>query len=82
MADWPPAIEEGDQLATFAAGCFWSVELMYQRTPGVKHTAVGYIGGASSNPTYEQVLIMKMLFSPLFCDPSSYYYTFKGVFWI
>ena len=43
------------QKATFAAGCFWSVELVYQREPGVLDTKVGYTGGQIANPTYEQV---------------------------
>jgi peptide-methionine (S)-S-oxide reductase len=43
------------QIATFAAGCFWSVELVYQRLAGVLSTQVGYTGGQLNNPTYKQV---------------------------
>lgn len=42
------------QTATVAAGCFWSVELIYQREPGVLSTEVGYTGGHAENPTYKQ----------------------------
>ncbi|KAJ2779490.1 Peptide methionine sulfoxide reductase A4, chloroplastic [Coemansia javaensis] len=43
------------QLATFGAGCFWSVELVYQRKPGVLQTQVGFAGGREGPTTYEEV---------------------------
>jgi len=44
-----------ESLATFAAGCFWSVELAYQRLPGVLRTQVGYMGGSVERPAYKAV---------------------------
>ena len=43
------------QTATFGAGCFWGVEAAFRQLEGVVDTAVGYMGGTTENPTYEQV---------------------------
>src|SRR5690606_38362494 len=51
----PLAAAPGNELAIFAQGCFWGVEERFRRVPGVVATAVGYTGGRTSNPTYEEV---------------------------
>ncbi|HEY2338486.1 MAG TPA: peptide-methionine (S)-S-oxide reductase MsrA [Burkholderiales bacterium] len=45
----------GLQLAQFGMGCFWGAERLFWQTPGVYSTAVGYSGGETKNPTYEEV---------------------------
>ena len=46
---------EGVQTGIFGLGCFWGAERMFWQAPGVYTTAVGYAGGFTPNPTYEEV---------------------------
>jgi peptide-methionine (S)-S-oxide reductase len=48
---WPEGLHE----AVFGLGCFWGAERKFWQTPGVWTTAVGYAGGYTPNPTYEEV---------------------------
>ncbi|MEZ4210578.1 MAG: peptide-methionine (S)-S-oxide reductase MsrA [Patescibacteria group bacterium] len=48
-------MEQNHQLATFGAGCFWGVQQMYDQIPGVINTWVGYMGGDTEDPSYEEV---------------------------
>jgi peptide-methionine (S)-S-oxide reductase len=48
-------VPAGKELAVFGLGCFWGAERIFWQTPGVWSTAVGYAGGFTPNPTYEEV---------------------------
>ena len=48
---WP----RGTEVLHLAGGCFWGVERILWRQPGVVVTAVGYMGGTTPNPTYQEV---------------------------
>jgi peptide-methionine (S)-S-oxide reductase len=50
-----PPYPAGTQVAEFALGCFWGAERQFWQVPGVVTTAVGYEGGYTPNPTYEEV---------------------------
>lgn len=50
-----PPFPDGADTAVFALGCFWGAERIFWQTPGVYTTAVGYAGGHTPNPTYEEV---------------------------
>ena len=51
VGPWP----EGYETAVFGMGCFWGAERKFWQVPGVYSTAVGYAGGFTPNPTYEEV---------------------------
>jgi peptide-methionine (S)-S-oxide reductase len=50
-----PPFPDGFQTAVFGLGCFWGAERVFWEAPGVYTTAVGYAGGFTPNPTYEEV---------------------------
>ncbi|MDF1873101.1 peptide-methionine (S)-S-oxide reductase MsrA [Vannielia sp.] len=47
--------EPGESVAMFGMGCFWGVERVFWKYPGVRLTMVGYAGGYTPNPTYQEV---------------------------
>ena len=76
---------ENMQEAVFGLGCFWGAERRFWETDGVYTTAVGYAGGITPNPTYEEVCtgdtghteVVLVVFDPVFVT----YETLLGVFW-
>jgi peptide-methionine (S)-S-oxide reductase len=80
-----PPYPDGLETAYFGLGCFWGAERKFWETPGVYTTAVGYQGGFTANPTYEEVCsartghteAVKVVFDP---DKVSYNDLLK-VFW-
>ncbi len=80
-----PPYPNGTELAMFAAGCFWGVEKTFWQTPGVVSTAVGYAGGYTPNPTYEEVCsgrtghaeVVRVVFDPALVS----YEQLLKVFW-
>ncbi|MBA0609157.1 hypothetical protein Godav_021267 [Gossypium davidsonii] len=75
----------GQQFAQFGAGCFWGVELAFQRVPGVTKTEVGYSQGFMHNPSYEDVCtgstnhneVVRVQYDPKECS----FDTLLDVFW-
>ncbi len=80
-----PPFPEGYQTAVVALGCFWGAERRFWQAPGVWSTAVGYAGGYTPNPTYEEVCsgctghaeAVLVVFDPA----STSYGELLGVFW-
>ena len=76
---------EGTEIAMFGLGCFWGAERFYWQIPGVYTTAVGYAGGFTSNPTYQEVCsgmtghneVVRVVFDPAAVD----YEELLRVFW-
>jgi peptide-methionine (S)-S-oxide reductase len=80
-----PPFPDGMQRAIVGMGCFWGAEKRYWQAPGVYTTAVGYAGGATPNPTYEEVCsgltghteAVLVVFDPKACD----YAALLRIFW-
>lgn len=78
---WP----EGSEVLYLAMGCFWGVERIYWKIPGVISTAVGYMGGYTPNPTYEETCtgmtghteIVRVVYDPSLISPAE----LMKVFW-
>ena len=71
-----PPFPDGHIIAEFALGCFWGAERKFWQAPGVHSTAVGYAGGYTPNPTYEEVCsggtghaeVVRVVFDPEIVD--------------
>jgi peptide-methionine (S)-S-oxide reductase len=80
-----PPFPDGYETAIFGMGCFWGAERLFWQTPGVWTAAVGYAGGISPNPTYEEVCsglaghaeVVLVVFDPSMTS----YDTLLKVFW-
>ncbi len=80
-----PPFPEGSELALFGMGCFWGAERKFWQAPGVLSTAVGYAGGFTPNPTYEEVCggltghneVVRVVFDPR----ATSYETLLQIFW-
>ncbi len=78
---WPEGVEQ----ALFGMGCFWGAERIFWQIPGVYSTAVGYAGGVTPNPTYQEVCtgrtghneVAFVIYDPAKVD----YDTLLGQFW-
>src|SRR5579875_42553 len=80
-----PPYPDGLEVAYFALGCFWGAERVFWQVDGVHTTAVGYQGGFTPNPTYEEVCsgrtghaeVVKVVFDPALTS----YEALLRVFW-
>jgi peptide-methionine (S)-S-oxide reductase len=81
VGPWP----EGHETAVFGLGCFWGAERKFWQTPGVYSTAVGYAGGYTPNPTYEETCTARTGHAEVVLvvfDPAQVSYdTLLKVFW-
>ena len=80
-----PPYPEGSLKVLFGMGCFWGAERKFWRVPGVYLTAVGYAGGNTPNPSYEEVCsgmtghaeVVQLVYDPAKCE----FEQLLGVFW-